>query len=292
MKIQKLITEQDLKALRQVYIARYAELNWVVDLQPRLARLTAAFIDRQGFPQSYFVSPLEPRSFQFQVNAVCSYSLRRLKRDESELQSSIPEGHSVLVYSMHANGSISVALYPHCSEWGRWEKESYTIAVYESPYALMGALGNKRILKHIQLFLEVAKRSMAIGPIRDDRFIARLGKRSDRYDAMYSSRAEERHALSNAEVGLGAGLLGGLIASTIMPFLQALGEDMRDSVAQVKSFCSKPEILNQHACEVGNPTYLADQFLGSLLTTGNLLVAALVLSIVTILLMKRSLRGR
>lgn len=291
MKIQKLIAEQDLKALRQVYLARYAEINWVVDLEPRLTRLTAAFIDRQGFPHRYFVSHLGPRSFQFQVNAVCSNSVRRLMRDESAPQSSTWEEHAALVYSMHANGTISVTLYPHRSEWGHWEKKSYTIAVYESPYALMGALGNKRILKHIQLFLEVAKRSMAIGPIRDDRFIVRLGKRSDRYEAMYSSRAEERHALSNAAVGLGAGLLGGLIASTIMPFLQALGKDMRDSVAQVKSVCSGPGIPNQHACEVSYPTYVPDQFLGSLLTTGNLLVAALVLSIVTILLMKRSLRG-
>ncbi|CAN0621075.1 protein of unknown function [Burkholderia multivorans] len=291
MKIHKLKAKQDLKALRQVQLAVYAEINWLVDIEPRLARLTAVFTGRQEYPHRYFVAQREPCSFSFQVNAVCANRVRKMENAGSAPVSSTREEDAVLVYSMHANGSISVMLSPHCSEWEHWEKKYYTIAMYESPYDLMGVHGEKRILKHIQLFLEVAKRSMAISPVRNDRFIARLGKRSDRYEAMYSSRAEERRALSNAEVGLGAGLLGGLIASTIMPFLQQLGKDMRDSVADVNRVCSGPGISNQHACEVNYPTYVLDKFFGSLLTTGHLLFAALVLSIVTILLMKRSLRG-
>lgn len=202
MKLHELKAQQDRKASRQVVEAWYAEINWAADIEPRLTRLTEAFVNHNGFPHRYFVPPRKLNSFHFQVNAVCSNTLRRLKRESPAPVSSTLEEHACLVYSMHANGSISVMLYPHKSEWGRWEKDQYTIAVYASPNDLMGAVGDKRIRNHIELFLEVAKRSMAVGPVRDDGFIARLGKRSDRYEAMYPNRSEERRALSNAEVGL------------------------------------------------------------------------------------------
>ncbi|NHV25858.1 hypothetical protein [Burkholderia sp. D-99] len=291
MNIRKIKVAYDEKARRQVDLAERAKVNWNVDLEPRLTRLTKDFASEDGFSHRYFVARRDLDMFHFQVDAVCLTRIRAIDNGGRSCFPYVAEENASLVYSMHANGSVAVILYPHSSELSRWDKASYTIAIYKSPSCLAGIVGNKRIKKHIRIFMEVAKRSMVVAPVRNDGFIAHLAKKSDRYEGMYSNRSEERRALSNAEVGLGAGLLGGLIASTILPFLQAWGKDLRDAASAVNTTCSEPGVMNRQACEAAFPTYVYDHFFGGFLTTGNLLVAALVLSFVTILLMKRSLRG-
>jgi hypothetical protein len=64
-----------------------------------------------------------------------------------------------------------------------------------------------RMRKHIALFLE------------------KLGKASDCYESMFAIRSEARKAWANAQIALGAGLSGGLIASTIIPFAQRYGSE-------------------------------------------------------------------
>lgn len=275
--------------------SRIAHLNWFADLYPRLVRLSEPFTQgSERFPHLFF-TPSEPtRSYHFQLNAVSTKILRPLVVDDSEHKvSHIREEDATLVYSMHQSGAVSVTISPHSSEWSKWEKKYYVVDFIRSPSDLAGPVGDKRIRKHIALFLEVAHRSMAVNGISDDGFIERLGKSSDRYESVFATRVEARRAWADAQIALGAGLLGGLIASTIIPFAQSYGSEKRALATAVETACKTfASYASERACNLAHPTYVVDHWIGEVLSTGNLLVIALAISLVTVVIMTRILRQR
>lgn len=194
---------------------------------------------------------------------------------------------------MAQNGSIVVRVYPHSSQWSKWEKDSYVVDFLNSPSDLGGPAGDRRIRKHITLFLKVAYRSMALSRVRNDRFVENLARSDDKYERVYATRSEARKSWDDAQIALGAGLLGGLIASTIIPFAQNYGSEKRIRAAGVEASCREfLPYVSENACTLAQADYVADRWVGSLLSTGNLLLAAITITLVTVVIMKRILRQR
>jgi len=220
--------------------------------------------------------------------------LRPLVVDDSERKVSlIREEDASLVYSMHQSGAVFATISPHSSAWSKWEKRSYVVDFIRSPSDLAGPVGDKRVRKHIALFLEVAHRSMAVSSISDDGFIEKLGKSSDRYESVFATRSEARRAWADAQIALGAGLLGGLIASTIIPFAQSYGSEKRALATAVETTCKNfVQYASERACNLAHPNYVVVRWVGEILSTGNLLLTALVISLVTVVIMTKILRQR
>ncbi|WP_143295341.1 hypothetical protein [Burkholderia pseudomallei] len=275
--------------------SRIAHLNWFADLHPRLVRLTEPYTqDCEGFPHRFFVSSESTRCYHFQFNAVSTKFLRPVIAETlANTVSFLREEDACLVYSMHQNGTVIVTIYPHSSEWAKWEKKSYVVDFFPSPAGLSGSVGDKRIRKHIALFLQVAHKSMAVSSVRDNSLIEKLAKANDRYERIFATRSEARRAWADAQVALGAGLLGGLVASTILPFAQTYGAEKRGLAAAVEVVCKKyAPHASERACYLAHPHHVVDHWTGEMLSTGNLLILALVISFFTIRIMVAILRQR
>lgn len=264
----KIRIKQNKKLLNEIRNSRHESRIWKFRLKPIIIKKLRAFSEGDEFSHKYSISDAI-ESIQLTAKSSDQLVNRSLHKKPAN------EDSAFLVYSINPNGSVSVIIYPHSSIYSRWDRAHYTIAVYSSPCQLIGVFGERKILSHIKLFSKVILRSLVVSPVKRDKFISGLGKMSDRYEKMYSSSTEERRAKSSAEVGLGAGLVGGLIASTILPFLQTLGKDMREDIYR------SPE----------NAYEKFYNFIASNLTTLNLLIFSLVLSLVIMFMIKRAIRG-
>jgi len=276
--------------------AYYSTLNWKCDLKFRLQKAIAPLLECANQEQYFIISDNEERPPRFEISAYanCFYPPALGEADTCIASSEEPAS---LVYSMHVNGSIVVSIYPHNSKWSKMGRDSgYTIAAYRSADELGGNVGDAKIARHLDLFIKVSAASVASRPPsrRTEKLLMLLEKKNSRYSSIYSSTKEHKQTMLNAELGLAAGLIGGLIASTILPLSQTFGKEKLDNAEKHKAECTQtfPSDLKMRALCLNQPNYELDSVIGNYLSTGVILTAAIVIAFLLTFLMRNRLRSR
>ncbi|GAB3437291.1 hypothetical protein NX773_22710 [Massilia solisilvae] len=277
--------------------AHYSILNWKYDLEPRLREGVDLLLNCSNQEQYFRIiegdkSPLP----HFQLSAYNNRVYPPAPGGGANGSVSYEEPAS-LVYSMHLNGSVIVSIYPHKSGWSKMGREkSYTIAAYRSANELSGIAGNSELQKHLELFIKVAAASVAIRPPtrRGEKLLRLLEDKDSRYSSLYSSTLEHKQTMISAELGLAAGLIGGLIASTIFPLSQMFGKEKFENAERHKTGCLAnyvPGTKEQALC-LTQREYQLDSAVGQYLSTGVILTVAIIVAFLLTILMRNRLRSR
>lgn len=277
--------------------AYYSTLNWKSDLKFRLQKATAPLLECANQEQYFKIFDDEeniPPHYQ-----ISAYTNRLYPPAPGEAGTCIAsdEVPASLVYSMHVNGSIAVLIYPHDSKWSKMGRDSgYTIAAYRSANELAGNVGDAEIEKHLDFFIKVAAASVASRPPsrRTEKLLRLLEEKNSFYSKIYSSTKEHKKTMLNAELGLAAGLIGGLIASTILPLSQTFGKEKFIEAEKHKLNCTQsyPSDPNSRATCLNQRNHELDSTIGYYLSTGVVLSTAIIIAFLLTFLMRNRLRSR
>lgn len=258
-----------------------------MDLYPRLHRVTGPLLQRDGVSSHYFfVSSEDAREHHFQLNAVSGNMVSAFRPLDGRAPKFEREQHAALVYAQHEHGGVVVTVYPHSSASGKLDKRYFIIDYVPSPNDLAGSRGDARIGRHLATFLKVARRSMVTYGFGKDDYLDRLSRYSERYESLYESRDDARRAWSDSRVALGTGLIGGLIASSLIPMLPAIGAEARARLKAHQGFCTAQH-YSAMTCAQHFPRDWMDRLAGDGLTTVNVLIGTAVISLLVI----RGLQG-
>lgn len=272
--------------------ALYARLNWIFDLHPRLHRVTGELLQRkEKFPYHFFVLSEIARDHHFQLNAVSGNLVSAIKPLDGKEPKFEREQHAALVYSQHEHGGVFVTVYPHSSASGKLDKGHFIIDFASTPDHLAGSRGDARIRRHLATFLEVARRSMVTRGFSKDHFLDRLSRHSEQYESLYASRDDARRAWNDSRVALGTGLIGGLIASSVIPMLPMVGAEARARIKEHQDYCTVHH-YSATICAQHFPHDRMDKLAANGLTTGNVLLGAAVISVLVIRGMQQLFRRR
>lgn len=274
--------------------ARNSRLGWVFDLEPRLHKMGAPLVGQTGHSEHrYHIIKHDDSKFNFQISAYTN-RLYPPRPDESGKLTTVVEDPASLVFSCHPNGTVIVIAYPHASKWGTFGRDkNYIIASYNSTNDLAGAAGDAMICKHIKLFLKLTSLSLAsVVPNKSSaRLLEKLELETNRYSRIYESKNEQRRAIVESELALGAGLAAGLVASTLFPMAQSIGKEAADSARSIAEHCSSPIVSNVSLCLSGNG-YHMKSLISSVLATENLAISAGVITTFVVGIMWRRLKSR
>lgn len=272
--------------------ARYARQNWVFDLYPRLHRVTGELLQRDEKSSHYFfVLSENARDRHFQLNAVSGNWVLPVKPLDGKAPKFEREEHAALVYAQHEHGGVFVTVYPHSSASGKLDKGHFIIDFAPSPDHLAGSRGDARIRRHLATFLKVARRSMVTRGFSKDDYLDRLSRYSERYESLYASRDDARRAWTDSRVALGTGLIGGLIASSVIPMLPVIGSEARATIREHQDSCAVQH-YTAVTCAQHFPRDRMDKLAADGLTTGNVLIGTAVISLLVIRGMQGLFRRR
>lgn len=199
-----------------------------------------------------------------------------------------------LVYSIHPNGSIAVIAYPHASVHAGLKGEKFFLDLVPCASDLAGSSGSARIANHLSTFDQLCLVSAArtAPTARTGRVLRRLRARGERFQNMFDSSGEARRHRLSQELTFGAGLVAGLIASTILPLARDFGNEVRSAAHDSMDFCQRTFSASPSRIEecLRARVYYLDQGLAVWLATPRVLVFALVLSAVVLSMIWRNLR--
>jgi hypothetical protein len=129
------------------------------------------------------------------------------------------------------------------------------------------------------------------------RFISKLRKKSEEFQAVFESEAEARRKYVEHDAALGVGLIGGLIASTILPLSRDAGHDAGLRAESALTKCSEemkdfkgPDKDNLVALCLSSRNYGLDKGISEALSSGHVAFGSLVLAIVSLLIVRRIFR--
>lgn len=202
------------------------------------------------------------------------------------------EKSASLVYSPSYNGSVVVIVYPHKSEASEplyKEDDYYIIDLVSTSDFFTGIEGCARIRKHLNIFSDTCGYThFEYMPDRkSEHLINKLIKSHNKFRSMYSSYNEKRQAELNANMALGAGLVAGLIASSIFPLGLAYGDHETALVKEIIERCSAAKDVQR--CW-DSSLYSFHNFLSSVLSVEGLIITAAVLSVAALWLMRQMLK--
>jgi hypothetical protein len=120
-----------------------------------------------------------------------------------------------------------------------------------------------------------------------DAYLERLSRYSERYESLYASRDDARRAWSDSRVALGTGLIGGLIASSLIPMLPVIGTEARVRIKEHQEVCAVHHHYTVTTCAQYFPLERMDKLAADGLTTGSVLIGTAVISLLVI----RGLQG-
>lgn len=112
-------------------------------------------------------------------------------------------------------------------------------------------------------------------------FLDRLSHHSESYESLYESRDDARRAWNDSRVALGTGLIGGLIASSVIPMLPVIGAEAQTSLREHREYCAAPH-FTATICAQHFPLDRIDKVAANGLTTGNVLLGTIVISVLVI----------
>lgn len=272
--------------------ARYARLNWIFDLCPRLHWVTGELLQRgDKSTHHFFVLSGDARDRHFQLNVVSGNWVLPGKPLDGKAPKFEPEEHAALVYAQHEHGGVFVTVYPHSSASGKLDKGHFIIDFVPSPDHLAGIRGDARIRRHLATFLKVARRSMVTHGFSKDDYLNRLSRCSEQYESLYASRDDARRAWNDSRIALGTGLIGGLIASSVIPMLPMIGSEARATIKEHQDSCAVQH-YSATICAQHYPRDRMDKLAADGLTTGNVLIGTAVISLLLIRGMQGLFRRR
>lgn len=195
--------------------AKTALLNWCVETADLLTGEAKQFYKRHGLQAAVTQEKEHP---QVTVK-VHSHTYLPALGD----QPACAEQASSLVYSLHPNGTVAVIAYPHFSgHQKQMEGAPFVLDVATHPRELAGAAGKARVRQHLRLFTRFAIETRAhMRPdLRTMKLVRKIEARAHRYRFVYESAAKAREERQKGEVTLGAGVIAGLLAGTVVPLVQ------------------------------------------------------------------------
>lgn len=294
--IESLIEHEESVALNAWTNARNSRLGWVFDLEPRLRRISAPLIS-QGTAREHKYHEIRPdhREPKFQISAFTNRSYPQ-KPDNSGKLKIVAEEPASIVFSLHPNGSVAVLLYSHTSGWGSFGRDPcYIVGVYRSTNELAGPAGDAIIRSHIKLFLRLASLSQAVAiPGKSSaRLLEKLETATNRYSRIYNSKSDQRRAIVESELALGAGLAAGLVASTLFPMAQSMGKDLAIRVQDIGIRCRAPGGQATSAYEkcLSDRNYHFQSFVANAFSTEMLMMIAGITTALVAGIMWRRLRS-
>lgn len=288
MTISEALEREEGSVTRAWTNARYSKLGWTFDLESRLNEITMPLITQSRLSEHSYHVESGIKEFHFQITAHTNriYPSNPVKDCDRGETSEEP---ACLVYSLRHDGSILVIIFPHKSSWKTYGRDThYIIGYYETSNDLAGFAGDSVLRGHLKLFLRVISLSSAITiPTRSSsRLLEQLELETDRYSKIYDSKNEQRRALKEAELGLGAGLTAGLIASTLFPMLQLIGKEASESAKSIESECKAANIQNYTLC-LSNNNYQGKLKVSSAFATENILIVAFAITLLAVIMMRK-----
>lgn len=272
------------RADRQRYFARVAQLNWKVETAPLIeSEMKDFFSGRHG--RWVLLPPVATgTTVQADLHTDCL-----LPKTVGSVEL-IRETPASLVYSVHPNGSVAVIACSHTSAHSSKEPLRYIIDVIPHVWSLAGIAGRAQVRRHLRTFAELAilTRAEAQPSRASGRFLRRLSERSEEFTAVLVPPGEARRHRLGHDANLGIGLIAGLIASTIWPFAREFGIEAGKRATLTMASCkdgfsSGPRLAR---C-LSDGTYRLDRALESFLSTGSMLLMALILTTVSLWLLWR-----
>jgi hypothetical protein len=239
----------------------------------------------------FFVLSEGAHERHFQLNAVSGNWVTALGPLDGRARRPEQEENAALVYSQNEHGGIMVTVHPHASARGKLDKGHFVIGYYPSPDHLAGSRGDALICHHLATFLKVARRSMVTHGFGKDDYLERLSRRSERYESLYASRDDARRAWSDSRVALGTGLIGGLIASSIIPLLPTIGTEARARFSEHQQLCAVQH-YNATVCAQNFPDDRWGKWVGDRLTAVSVLIGTAVVSGLVMWYLRRLFRRR
>lgn len=295
--VTRLLEDEEISAARAWADARNSRLGWVVDFEPRLHRITAPLINKNSsLEHSYRLMNSDDNNLHFQISAFTN-RLYPARPDKNGVLEIAVEQPASLVFSLHPNGSVAVSVYPHKSDWGTFGRDAYyIIGLYRSTNELAGSAGDAIIRGHIKLFLRLASLSLAVSlPTKSSaRLLEKLESETNCYSRIYDSKSEQRRAIVESELALGAGLAAGLIASTLFPMAQSIGKEAGERAQKVNVECKARDLPNTKSYELcrSGKDYHFHSLVASALSTEILMISAALISTVVVGIMWKRLKSR
>lgn len=290
--ITRAVENLEARALRTIHDARIAKLNWKFEVLPRLTKEIEPLLARPHRGSHYFSCEKMPTATSCHVFTILAHSNFLYPPQKSDTIAD-SDSAATLTYNFHVNGSIVVTLSPHVSSWSKVGRTAqFTLDYYASPQLLSGPGGSQLIRRHLRTLLDVARYSQAhcLPSPASGKLIAKLERSTARYTRMNRTFDEALRTERDAELALGTALIGGLIASTLLPLSQIYGKEKRDLVEQIRTQCKArleaKEVTTIQACMEGHPEFDAADTFGTWLPTGGIIMAALMLTMIFTLLVK------
>lgn len=197
-----------------------------------------------------------------------------------------------LVYSLGADGTVAVILYPPRYDDKKLKGDHYVIDVFSSAHCLAGAAGQDRVRGHLVLFVRLCLMSMPdIRPTQStEKLINYLDSRAKRFRSVYKGEGDAEIIRISQQWNLAVGLIVGLTASTILPLARDAGKEGLENAKTILMLCAPLSGSRLVDC-FGQRHYLFWSFLGRTLTTQNVLIGGiLMLAVAIVILRKLSLR--
>ncbi|MGF6571643.1 hypothetical protein ABH945_003764 [Paraburkholderia sp. GAS333] len=276
---------------RSNFLAEASELTWRVDIQTRLQALaktlTACPTERHTFSSSATNSEWNKLpGFEIVASSETLYSSSSLPFANGTSVTFEQEEPASLRYEMHPDGSIAVILKPHSSPLRGLNESVLVIDYARSSNEFAGDCGNRRLSRHISALLFVcdASHSMSCPSPATGRHLRKIQRKSDKYRDLYQgSCTQKRKAERDADIALGTGLAGGLVASTLLPLARDAGNNAQQRL--VNQHCDGPHYAETR-CNA-NAYIVRDHSISSVFTTESVLFAGILIFLSVLVFIRR-----
>lgn len=272
------------------FSAQASKLTWKFDIQERLESL-AKQLEGTSTPRHTFASSAARSAwndlpgFEIVGTSESEYSPTTRWPTRGKEASFAQEEPASLRYEMNPDGSVAVLLTPHSNPLRTLNEKIFLIDWVKSSHAFAGEWGNHRLSLHISAFLRLCDVSHGLTlPSRSSgRYLRKLQRKSDKFRNLYGSYTQKRKAERDADIAIGTGLAGGLVASTLLPLARDAGDNARKRLIHRK--CD-----DQHFMEArcSSEAYaVRDRFISSVFTTESVFLVGLVMFVGVLMFIRR-----
>lgn len=202
------------------------------------------------------------------------------------------EEPATLTYTLHVDGSVAVLLSPHKSIHKNFRKTSYILTVYPGARSLAGSAGYNQIKRSCGLLHNLSQFSLTLNPPspQAEKFFEGLESQSQAYELLYENKNEADRNRLNQQMGLGIGVAGGLVASTIFPLFATMGADARTRTKEQMNACEKKESKSLQSQCLHDVAVSDDAKLGDILAVHHVIIVASMITLILLVIMRSYLK--
>lgn len=221
---------------RQTLDAYYARLTWSSDIRGLVLDSLRHCVQEQESSLYTFSIPDPDAQYGYPLTLHVSSPFESSLDHEARKR----ETHGALHYSIADNGMIVVVIYPHSSASGSVNRPEYRIDELRSPYGLAGAAGRARVRRHVAKLLTLSEMSAIhhVPDRRSEKFLDRLGRRTDKYIKVHDDTRDRLRAAFGIEVALGTGLAAGMVSASIS-LLTQFGKEESQKAMNIAKTCNE-----------------------------------------------------